>query len=310
MKESYQLVIAGGGPAGLTAGIYARRAGIECLVLERAVPGGTMFLAHKIENYPGFPNGISGQELSALMEEQAKKVGVEIEQAELKKLELEGDEKILYLPDTIKIKAKAVIIATGVKPKKLGIRGEEILTGRGVSYCATCDGAFFKNEKVAVIGGGNSALGEALYLSELASKVYLVHRRDEFRASKVLVERAKAKGNIEFLLERIPIELIGEQELRGLKLKKLKTNEEEVLDLSGVFIYVGIEPNNGAVSHLLNLSPAGFILAGEDCKTNVAGIFACGDIREKPIRQIVGAVSDGCNAVRSVEEYFAELRLR
>lgn len=304
MSERVSVAIVGGGPAGLACAIYLGRAGIESRVFEPAVPGGMVFMVHQIENYPGFPEGITGAELAARMESQAKRFGAEILQQEVKKVSRAGKEFGLELANGKELTAKAVVIATGSRPKPLGIKGEQELFGRGVSYCATCDGALFRKEDVAVIGGGDSAVQEALYLSQICQTVYLVHRRDQLRAKKILEERASGKENIKFCLNALPREIVGKNQVEGLKIADKLSGKEKILKVAGVFLYVGMNPATEIVAGLVELNSEGFIKAGEDTRTSVAGIFAVGDVREKRARQVASAVADGCNASFAIEEYF------
>ncbi len=304
MEEKVQVGIIGGGPAGLTAGIYLARAGISFRIFEPQVPGGMIFMIHQIENYPGFPEGISGAELASRMESQARRLGAEIVQKEVVRVEKSREEFILKLSDGTEERCRAVVVATGTRPKQLGIKGEQEFYGRGVSYCATCDGAFFRGLPVAVIGGGDSAVQEALYLSGICQKVYIVHRRDQLRAQKFLQKKAFEKENIELVWNALPEAILGDNQVKKLQLRDKNTGKEKVLEVEGVFIYVGVEPKVEPVKDLVKLSEDGFILAGEDTKTSQPGIFSAGDIRRKPSRQIVSAVADGCNSARAVEEYF------
>jgi thioredoxin reductase (NADPH) len=306
-NERYEVVIIGAGPAGLTASIYARRAGLSCLVIEQAAVGGNMFVGDRIENYPGFPEGISGSELSQRMEAQARKLGVEFIQTTVNGLSIRDKVKEVNT-DKGSLEAQAVIVATGCQYKKLGIPGEGRLLGRGVSYCATCDGNFFRNQTVAVIGGGDAAVQEALYLSKLASKVYIIHRRDQLRAVKALQEMAFQTPNIQMVWDTVAEAIEGEEQVDKLKLLNKKTGERSELKVEGVFIYVGIKPNIEFLKGMVvELTEDGYIRAGEDTRTSVPGIFAAGDVRKKPTRQIASAVGDGCNALTAAEEYLLEM---
>jgi len=306
MEEKVKVAIIGGGPAGLTAGIYLARAGIECRIFEPGAPGGTVYIVHHIDNYPGYPNGINGRELASLMEEQAKKFGVEIVSADVAKIDRSDGNFLVELGSGKKVVAQAVVVATGSRPKRLGIKGEAKLWGKGVSYCATCDGFFYKGQDVAVIGGGDSAVQEALYLAHICRKVFIVHRRDQLRAKKLHQDRALAKENIEIIWDSAPEQVLGEDQVSGILIKNVKTGESKELLVSGVFFYVGLDPINEPVAGLVHLSEDGFIKAGEDTRTNVPGIFAAGDIRKKNARQVATAIADGCNAAYAVEEYFLE----
>jgi thioredoxin reductase (NADPH) len=262
-------------------------------------------MVHQIENYPGFPEGINGAELASRMEAQAKRFGADILQKRVEEVRISGGEFILRMSSGDEFIAKAVIIATGSKPKQLGIKGEQEFFGRGVSYCATCDGGFFRGEDVAVIGGGDSAIQEALYLSQICRTVNVIHRREQLRAKKILEERAKERGNLNFYLNTIPEEIIGgDAGVSGLRISDRVTGEKKVLNVSGVFIYVGLKPETELVRGLVKLTEDGFIIAGEDTKTSVPGIFAVGDVRFKKAKQVSSAVADGCNSALAVEEYF------
>jgi len=301
-----RVAIIGAGPGGMTAAIYLARAGIECKIFDPGVPGGTVFLVHEIENYPGFPKGVHGRELAAAIEAQVKRFGVEIAPQDVARVEKFEDRFLLSLGSGKQVLAEAVILATGCRPRRLGIKNEARLWGKGVSYCATCDGFFYKGQEVAVIGGGDAAVQEALYLSNICKKVYIIHRRDRLRAKKLHQDRALSKPNIQVLWETVPEEILGSTEVKGLRLRNLRTGEEMELAVSGIFFYIGVDPINEPFSKLLNLTEDGFVKAGEDTKTNVPGIFAVGDIRKKQNRQIVGAISDGCNAAFAAEEYLLE----
>ncbi len=305
-NKRYQVIIIGAGPAGLTASIYARRAGLSCLVIERGVAGGNMFVGGWIENYPGFPEGISGSELSQRMDDQAKRLGVEFIQTTVNGLGIKDKVKEVNT-DKGAIEASAVIVATGCQYRKLGVPGEGRLIGGGVSYCATCDGNFFRNQRVAVIGGGNAAVQSALYLGKLASEVYIIHRRDQLRAVKALQEMAFKSPNIHMVWDTVAEAIEGQKQVEKLKLLNKKTGEPSELAVEGVFIYVGIKPNIEFLKGLLDLTEDGYIRAGEDTRTSVPGVFAAGDVRGKPALQIVTAVGDGCSAAGAVEEYLLEI---
>ena len=291
----YDIIIIGAGPAGLTAAVYARRAGKTALVLESVTYGGQIIKTKDIENYPA-EGKITGVELAKKMYEQAKELGTEFEFEEVVELKTDGDEKVVVTEDG-EYRAKAVVIATGSAERKLGLENEDKFTGKGVSYCATCDGAFFKGKVVAVAGGGNSALYEALYLADLAEKVYLIHRREELRGDDILVDKLKEKGNVEFVLGSNVTELIGDE-----KLEAIKINDEKVIEVSALFVAIGREPKNDFAKDVQK-DESGYILADEDCKTNVDGIFVAGDTRTKKVRQIVTAVSDGATAATAAVKY-------
>ncbi len=298
------LVIIGGGPAGLAAAIYAVRGGIDARVVEKAAPGGQIFLTDRIENYPGFPEGISGPELAERMRDQAKRLGAEIIQDEVGSLDLSSAPKKVSLSMGEDLTCDALIIATGSRPNQVGVPGETRFWGRGVSYCATCDGHFFKGEKLAVIGGGDSAVQEASMLANLASEVYIIHRRDRFRAQESLSQCVLGQSNIKVLWNTIVEEIEGEQEVKSLKLKNTETGEESKLEVAGVFIYVGVLPTTEFLKGAVELTEDGYIKAGEDGATSVSGVFAAGDVRAKPARQIATAVGDAANTIKSIEIYF------
>ncbi|MCX7990936.1 MAG: thioredoxin-disulfide reductase [Proteobacteria bacterium] len=297
---NYDVIIVGGGPAGLTSAIYTSRAMQKTLVIEERAVGGQMVLTTEVENYPGFPDGIMGAELGSLMEKQARRFGAEIRYGSFKGIDTE--KKVLKTSEE-EISFKALILALGAEPAKLGLPKEEELTGRGISYCATCDGAFFREQKVAVIGGGNTALEEALFLTNFASKVYLIHRRDSFRGEKYLQEKVKKNPKIETVLSTIPKEIIGENDVNGLRVFGLKDNREYVLDVTGVFIFVGYKPKTEIIKGVVELNEQGYIKADRYLRTSVPFIFACGDCIDKPYKQIASAVGDGCVAGMSAVSY-------
>jgi len=309
MEESqikeYEVIIIGGGPAGLTAALYAARGGLKVLILEEGAPGGQAALTDKIENYPGFPQGISGIELMQKFVEQAKSFGTEIKMGHVLRVEFEGEEKKIYVGEDA-YKTPAVILATGAKPKSLGVRGEKRFLGRGVSYCATCDGAFFKDKKVAVIGGGDSALEEAIFLTHFAKEVIIIHRREGLRAVKILQDRTKANPKISFRLSTVVEEILGEDKVEALKLKNVKDDTVSIEPLDGVFIFIGNQPATSFVEGILELDPLGYIITDEDLKTSREGVFACGDVRRKSLRQVATAVGDGALAGMSAVHYLEE----
>lgn len=306
MGDSYQLIIIGGGPAGLSAGLYATRARLSTLLIERAIPGGQIINAELVENYPGFPQGISGAELGSLMEQQATKYGLEIIMAEVEGVEVGEEEKTVHTSEG-QYRAKALIIAGGSEHGKLGVPGEEELRGRGVSYCATCDGAFFKDQVIAVVGGGNVAINDALFLTRFASKVIVIHRRDQLRATKILGEGALARPKIEFLWDTVVESIGGDGQVRELGLRNVKTGTESKLEVSGIFVAVGLRPNTGYLEGVVALSQEGFILVNDQMETGVPGIFAAGDIRAGSARQVSSAVGDGATAAISAERYLSSI---
>lgn len=303
MDKIYDLIIIGGGPAGLSAAVYAERAKLDMILLEKApVSGGQVLNTYEVDNYLGLP-GINGFDLGMKFKEHAEKLGVTFKDGDVVSIDVQGDIKSI-VTDKETYKAKSVIIATGAAHRKLSVPGEEELSGMGVSYCATCDGAFFKGRKVAVVGGGDVAVEDAIFLARLCEKVYVIHRRDEFRAAKTLVESLKQCPNVEIIWDSVVEEIKGEDEVQAVILKNVKTGEKSEVELQGVFVAVGMLPNTSAFAGgPLDLDATGYIKAGEDCATNVAGVFAAGDVRTKSLRQIVTAVADGANAVTSVEKY-------
>ena len=304
-KELYEIVIIGGGPAGLTAGIYGSRSKRDTLIIEKLLPGGQVGLTDLVENYPGFPDGIDGPDLVKRMEEQAKKFGTEILTDEIIDISLTGDVKEIVGRNGV-YKAKTVIIASGAEPRKLGVPGEKEFTGKGVSYCATCDGAFFEGQEIAVVGGGDTAVQEAIYLTQFAKKVTIIHRRDKLRASKILQERAFKNEKIEFLWDSVVTEIIGDKRVEKIKVKNVKTKEESIIEKNGIFIYIGLVPNTDYLKGKIKLSEDGYIITDENMKTDIEGVYAAGDIRKKSLRQIVTAVADGAQAAMSAVEYLEE----
>lgn len=299
-KEVYPLIIIGGGPAGLSASIYSCRYGIKTLLLA-PLGGGLASSADKIENYPGFPEEISGMELVNKMKEQAEKFGLEMAYAQVQKVEREGKIFSVFAEDNYY--SRALIIATGAEPNRLGAPGEDAFRGRGVSYCATCDGPFFKGKSVIVVGGGDSALQEALYLAQITRQVTLVHRREQFRGAAYLVDKIMAAPNISLRLSGVITEIKGRERVEGAIIKNLKTGKEEFLLADGIFIYVGIKPNSDLVKELVRLDQNGAIITDEMMRTSQEGIFACGDVRATPLRQIVTACADGAIAATSAYHY-------
>jgi thioredoxin reductase (NADPH) len=300
--SEFDVVIAGGGPAALTAGIYATRGKLRSALIEKLAPGGQAASTFWIENYPGFPEGIAGAELTQAMEKQAKRFGVEIWNGEVKKISSRDPLWEVELEER-KIRAKAIIVATGVESTKLGVPGEEELKGKGVSYCATCDGPFFKDQEVAVVGGGDSAVDEALFLTRFASRVYILHRRDALRAEKILQERAFQHEKIKILWDTLLTKVLGEKVVEGVEVKNIKTQEVRTLKVNGVFFYVGLKPNTGFLQGIVKLDDHGYVVTDDQMATSVPGIFAAGDVRQKILRQVATAVGDGATAAFAVERY-------
>ena len=305
MDKAYDVIIIGGGPAGLTAGLYTTRAGLSTLLIEKGVIGGQIANAELVENYPGFPDGISGFELGQLMHQQAMRYGLETIGAEVVALEPRDKTRLVRTSDGEYV-ARAVIIAGGSELSKLGVPREERLTGKGVSYCATCDGPLFKDKTVAVVGGGDAAITEALFLAKLCSKVFVIHRRNQLRASRILQERAFAEPRIEFIWDTVVDEIIGDERLEALKTRNVKTGEVSTLDVSAVFIYIGFSPNTGYLKGLVPLDSAGLVITNERMETTTPGIFTCGDIRHNSAKQAITAAGDGATAAMAAERFVRE----
>ncbi len=303
--EKKELVIIGGGPAGLSAGIYASRAEVETVLLERGVPGGLVMSTHFIENYPGFGEGIGGPELMIEMDKQARRFGLEILSKSVDSIGV-TDKGIIVKTSSGDINAGAVIIATGVSHQLLGVKGEAQFTGRGVSYCATCDGAFFRGKSVAVVGGGDAAVEEANFLTRFADKVYIIHRRDELRATKIVQKKAFENPKIDFVWSSVVEEIQGTDTVNTLIVKNVRSNERKPLSVEGAFIYVGNKPNSDLVKDIVNLDQNGFIITDENMMTSSKGIYAAGDVRQKFLRQVVTAVADGAIAAVAAGKYLEE----
>ena len=297
------LVILGGGPAGLTAGMYAARARVEALLIEKGATGGQMAATEWIDNYPGNVEPVYGYELAQKMESQARKFGLEILFKDIISVSKSSDGFVLADDSGSTIECKAVILATGASPVKLGIPGEQELAGKGVSYCAVCDGPFFRDLELAVVGGGDSAVEEAVYLTRFATRVHLLHRRDKLRAVKEIQEKAFAEPNIVFHWNSVPVEITGDSEVRSVKIKSTIDGHTEDLPVGGIFFYVGIRPNDLAFKGLLETDSAGFVLTDDRMAASIPGIFAAGDIRSKILRQVSTAVGDGATAAYSAQHY-------
>lgn len=299
------IMIIGSGPAGLSAAIYAKRAGLDAAVLEKApISGGQVLTTYEVDNYPGLP-GIGGFELGMKFREHADRMQVEFIEEEVEQIEDEGDYKKVITTQG-EHEARTVLLATGAVHAKLGIPGEDELAGMGVSYCATCDGAFFRKKITAVIGGGDVAVEDAIFLSRMCEKVYLIHRRDELRAAKSLQKELFELPNVEVLWNSLPEAILGSEQVEGLRITERETGKTQELNVSGVFVAVGILPNTDYCSGLVEMDEKGYVLAGEDCCTSRKGIYAAGDIRKKPLRQILTAAADGANAITSIQGYLAE----
>lgn len=308
IQEEYDVVILGAGPAGLTAAMYAARDNLKTLVLEKQFPGGQVATTEFVENYPGFPEGLMGADLSEKMYAHAKKFGVIIRAAECQHIEVKGNYKYLTIKNLpAQIKAKTIILCLGAHWKRLDVPGENRFFGRGVSFCATCDGSFYKEKEIAVIGGGDSAVEEGLYLTKFASKVNIIHRRDKLRASKIYQDRAARNEKINLIYDTVVTGVNGDQKVSSLSLKNLKTEEEFELPIAGIFVFIGQTADTELVKDLVKLDESGFIVANESTETSVPGIFAAGDVRWKPLRQITTAVADGSVAAKAAEKYISEI---
>ena len=303
-QNIYDMVIIGGGPGGYTAGLYAARAGLRAVILEKLSAGGQMALTHQVDNYPGFPEGIDGFQLAENMQQQAERFGAVTEYAQVYKVDLQAEPKVIETSEGT-FYGKTVVIATGAGPKKLGIPMEQELVGRGVNYCAACDGMFYKGKTVVIVGGGNSAAADALLLSRVAEKVILVHRRDTLRATKVYHHPLMAASHVEFRWNSAIKTLQHQGKLTGVTLQDLLTGEESTIPCHGVFISVGRKPATELFAGQLALDASGYIQSGETTETSIPGVYAVGDVRTKQLRQIVTAVADGAIAVHMAEEHLA-----
>ena len=302
MERLYDMIVVGGGPGGYTAALYGARSGLKTLVLEKLSAGGQMALTSQIDNYPGFPEGIDGFELGERMQAGAERFGAETELAEVYSLDLQADPKALETSEGT-FYARTVVFATGASPRELGVPEEWALVGRGVNYCAHCDGMFYKGKTVLVVGGGNSAVADALHLSRIAKQVILVHRRDSLRATKVYHEQLRQTENVEFRWNSQVVELLHGEKVNGAVLRDVNTGEETRLDCDGIFVSIGRKPATDLVKGQLALDEQGYIIAGETTETTVPGVFAVGDVRTKVLRQIVTAVSDGAMAAHMAEAW-------
>ena len=305
MEHIYDMIIIGGGPAGFTAALYGARAGLDVLVIEKMSIGGQMALTGEIENYPGFIDGIDGITLGANMQASAEKFGAKTEYAEVTSLNLNADPKEI-VTDGKSYFSKTVVIATGADPRPLGLEKEKELIGRGVHYCAHCDGRFYKDKTVAVIGGGNSAVSDALYLSRLAKKVYLIHRRDTLRATKIYHEPLRKAENVEFIKNSVLADITADKRVTEITLQNTLDGTQDTLECNGVFVSIGRTPTTKLVEGILPLDENGYIIADETTKTSIDGVFAVGDVRTKALRQIVTATADGAVAAHFAEEYISQ----
>jgi len=301
----YDLIVIGAGPGGLTAALYAGRSNLKTLVLEKDIIGGQIALTEIVEDYPGFPEGIKAQDLIKNFHEHAKKFGAEIIFEEAKEIIISGNYKIVKTPYN-EYKSKAVIVATGARHKNLNVKGEKEFLGRGVSYCAICDGPFFKDKEIVVVGGGDTAVLEANYLTKFGKKIYIVHRRNKFRAAGKYVERIYKNPKIELLLEKVVKEIYGKNKVEGVILEDVKTKEIKNLECSAVFIFIGFIPNSEILRGIAEIDENGYVIVDEKMETNVKGIYAIGDLRKKTLKQIVTSAADGAIAAMAAYEYIEE----
>ena len=302
----YDMIIVGGGPAGLTAGLYARRSRLNTLLIEKLIPGGQVLTTDWVDNYPGFPEGISGFDLVEKMRLQVERFELPVVNDEIVSLSLQGSEKLLKSTQGT-YRAKTLVIASGATHRKLGVPGEDLLGGKGVSYCATCDGPFFRDQEIAVIGGGDTAVQESLFLTRFAKKIFLIHRRDQLRATQILQEKALAHPAIQPVWNSIVESILGTDQVEGIRIKDKNGSSERTLPVQGVFVLVGTSPNTDWLKPAVQLDPQGFIQTNEHMETSIPGIFAAGDARQKILRQISTAVGDGATAVFAAERYLEAL---
>ena len=306
MKKVYDMLIVGGGPGGYSAALYAARAGLSAAVLERMSIGGQMALTHQIDNYPGFAEGVDGYNLGDQMRRGAERFGAQTILTDVQKLELQGERKLVHTSEGV-LEGRTVVLATGAGPRPLGLERESEFIGSGLSYCAHCDGMFFRGKTVAVVGGGNSAVGDALILSRICKEVILIHRRDQLRATRLYHKQLEEAGNIRILWNSVPTALLGDARLEGLEVQNVQSGEKQTLSLDGLFVSIGRIPATELVKGQLALDENGYILAGESTATGIPGVFAVGDVRTKALRQIITAAADGAVAAHHAEEYLNHL---
>ena len=302
-SASSDVLIIGGGGAGLTAALYASRAKLSTLLLEKLAPGGQIALTDIVENYPGFPEGITGGEISTRMEEQAKRYGTKILYEEVTGIEKQGDHFVTHVSGDGNFQSRSVILATGASYRKLGVGGEKEFTGRGVSYCATCDGAFFKDKGIIVVGGGDSAMQEGIFLTRFANQLTVVHRRDKLRASPILQDRAKQNPKIKFIWDSVVSDIQGDKKVERVKLTNLKTNQSQDLKTDGVFVFIGHDPNSSFLKGFVDLDEKGYVKTDAKLQTSVPGVFACGELRAGAVQQLVSCCGEGCEAALSAQAF-------
>ena len=304
----YDILIIGAGPGGLTAGIYAGRSKLQTLIFERLASGGQIAVSDLVENYPGFPEGISGEELTKRIESQAVRFGSQLVQDEVRSIEKQDNIFLVKTASHGEVKAKAIIIATGADPVKLPVPEEEKFRGHGISYCATCDAAFFKDKIVAVVGGGDTAISDAIYLTKFAKEVIVIHRRNELRAVKALQDEAFSNLKIKFQWDSIPAHVVGNNKVEGIEVKNVKTGKSTVIEVNGIFAAIGTTPNSDIVKDIVKVTERGFIVTDQNRETSVKGIFAVGDVRNTPLRQVITAAGDGAIAEFAAEKYIKSIK--
>ena len=307
-EKIFDAIIIGGGPAGLTAGIYLSRARMNSLLIEKALPGGQAILTEIIENYPGFPHGIAGPELMQKMEEQAVRFGLKLEYGEVEEVKIKEDKIKIVKINNQEYKTLTIILASGAEASKLEVPGEEELRGRGVSYCATCDAPFFKDQKIVVVGGGDTAIEEALYLTKFVRELTIIHRRDRLRATKILQERVFSNKKMNFVWDSVVIKILGNKKVESVLIQNKKTDKEKKITCQGVFVFVGYIPNSKFLKELVKLDKRGYILTDDNMMTSQEGIYACGDVRKKLLRQVVTACGEGATAAFAAQKYIEELK--